>query len=132
MKRFENSNFPLFPYNKKAEIVKPLDQRLHVKKGIPIRKDVNQISSPELQLILDFDWWSPNKNVAENSPYNGPNPASARVVAAPTAPSGGVAPRPRPVPKPCPYPPAGPPVVAASPGVQIKESHCSVSLEAKV
>jgi NIMA (never in mitosis gene a)-related kinase len=134
----QNLHFPLPAYNRKAEIVRPLDQRLHVKKGIPIRKDVNLISSPELQLIADFDWWSPNKEVVPNSPYTPLNLAEPQaivppaapvqvfgppiappqvlaplivppqVLAAPIAPAQWVAPRPPPVVKPC--APAGPPV----------------------
>jgi NIMA (never in mitosis gene a)-related kinase len=56
---FRNVHLPTAAYNKRVAIVKPIEQRLHVKKGIPIRKDMNLISSPELQLITDFDWWSP-------------------------------------------------------------------------
>lgn len=56
-----NLNLPSAAYNKKPNIVKPLEQRLHMKKGVKLNKDVSVISSPELQLITDLDWWSPNK-----------------------------------------------------------------------
>jgi serine/threonine protein kinase len=54
-------SLPSAAYGKKAEIVKPLEERLHVRKGIPVRKEWPMISSPEMQQILDSDWWSPNK-----------------------------------------------------------------------
>jgi hypothetical protein len=55
-----NVHLPSAAYHKKVEIVKPLENRLHIKRGIPIRNDVTLISSPEMQLITDCDWWSPN------------------------------------------------------------------------
>ena len=60
-----NLNLPAAAYSKKGQIVKPLEQRLHMKKGVALHKDVSVISSPELQLITDLDWWSPNKNGQE-------------------------------------------------------------------
>lgn len=56
-----NMNFPNPSYGRKAEIVKPLEQRMHMKRGVPMRKELPMVSSPELQLIADLDWWSPNK-----------------------------------------------------------------------
>lgn len=57
----KNVNLPDPTYNKKANIVKPIDQRLHVKRGVPVHKRMDLVSSPELQKIADHDWWSPNR-----------------------------------------------------------------------
>lgn len=57
----KNINLPDPAYNKRANIVKPIDQRLHCKKGVPVHKKLNIVSSPELQMIADHDWWSPNR-----------------------------------------------------------------------
>jgi NIMA (never in mitosis gene a)-related kinase len=54
-------NLPNPAYGKKAEIVKPLEQRMHVKKGIPIKNSLPFVSSPELQMIAELEWWSPNR-----------------------------------------------------------------------
>lgn len=62
-----NVNLPMPTYNKKAEIVKPIETRIHVKKGAPIHKEMSDVSSPEMKLISDLDWWSPNRG--ENQPY---------------------------------------------------------------
>jgi NIMA (never in mitosis gene a)-related kinase len=51
-------NLPNCTYGKKVDIVKPLEQRMHVKKGA--KKDLPWISSPDLQLIADLELWSPN------------------------------------------------------------------------
>ena len=56
-----NVNLPNPTYNKKVEIVKPLEQRLHVKKGAPLKKDINLINSPEMKMITDLDWWAPTR-----------------------------------------------------------------------
>ena len=64
-----NVNLPMASYGKKGQIVKPLEQRLHMKKGIGFNKELALVSSPELQLITDLDWWSPNK-LENNSPPN--------------------------------------------------------------
>lgn len=56
-----NVNLPNPAYGKKAEIVKPLEQRMHMKRGAPMRKELPLVSSLELQMIADHDWWSPNK-----------------------------------------------------------------------
>ena len=62
-----NVNLPMSTYNKKAEIVKPIETRIHVKKGAPIHKEMSDVSSPEMKLISDLDWWSPNRG--GNQPY---------------------------------------------------------------
>jgi NIMA (never in mitosis gene a)-related kinase len=51
-------NLPNPTYGKKVDIVKPLEQRMHVKKGA--KKDLPWISSPDLQMIADLELWSPN------------------------------------------------------------------------
>ena len=61
-----NVNLPLPTYNKKAEIIKPIETRIHVKKGVPIRKGMEEISSPEMKLISDLDWWSPVRSSNQN------------------------------------------------------------------
>ena len=66
-----NVHLPRPMYGKRANIVKPLEQRMHLKHGAPVRKDIGQISSPELKIICDRDLWSPNKLVPSNdSPTN--------------------------------------------------------------
>jgi NIMA (never in mitosis gene a)-related kinase len=87
-----NVHLPSAAYHKKVEIVKPLENRLHIKKGIPIRNDVTLISSPEMQLITDCDWWSPNKR-GEEDPGQCPhtarrNPPAERESAEPKGPKG--------------------------------------------
>ncbi|OHS97928.1 AGC family protein kinase [Tritrichomonas foetus] len=65
-----NVNLPDAAYNKKVDIVKPMEERIHMKQGIPFRKDFGMISSPELQIVTDHDWWSPIK---VGSSYNQQN-----------------------------------------------------------
>ncbi|OHT14954.1 AGC family protein kinase [Tritrichomonas foetus] len=60
-----NVNLPNPTYNKKADIIKPIETRIHVKKGVPIRKGMEEISSPEMKLISDLDWWSPVRSSAQ-------------------------------------------------------------------
>ena len=64
-RNMRNVNLPNPSYGKKANIVKPLEQRMHLKQGAPLRKQLSQISSPELKMICDRDWWSPNKRPKE-------------------------------------------------------------------
>jgi NIMA (never in mitosis gene a)-related kinase len=79
---FRNVHLPSAAYNKKVAIVKPIEQRLHVKKGLPIRKDMNLISSPELQLITDCDWWSPTA-AGQSNEANAPQSARPSVMVDP-------------------------------------------------
>ena len=88
-----NLNLPKPVYGPKGQIVKPLEQRLHMKKGVSLHKDVSLISSPELQLIADLDWWSPNKcgyepatERNENEPPLNQRPMSQRPVLKPMPP----------------------------------------------
>jgi hypothetical protein len=38
----------------------PIAERLHVKVGAPFRgRDVSKVSTPEMRMITDEDWWSP-------------------------------------------------------------------------
>lgn len=80
-------NLPRPAYGKKPNIVKPIDQRMHVKAGAHLRRPLAVISSPELQKICDRDWWSPNKiGGQENEPENihvVEEPQSARPVMRP-------------------------------------------------
>jgi hypothetical protein len=55
-----NVALPNPAYGKKPDIVKPIEQRMHMKKGVPMYKDLPLFSSPELQMVADLDWWSPN------------------------------------------------------------------------
>ena len=66
-------NLPRGSY-KKADIVKPMEQRFHLKKGVPLKTSMQLASSPELKKIADLDWWSPNKKgqvLDENEDGNG-------------------------------------------------------------
>ncbi|OHT11014.1 AGC family protein kinase [Tritrichomonas foetus] len=56
-----NVNLPMPTYNKKADIIKPIEQRLHMKKGVPLKKEIHLVNSPEMQMITDYDWWAPTK-----------------------------------------------------------------------
>ena len=61
-----NVNLPNPAYGRRAEIVKPLEQRMHMKRGVPVKKELQLVSSPELQMIADHDWWSPNKGPGQD------------------------------------------------------------------
>jgi len=61
-----NVSLPGATYGKKGQIIKPIEQRLHMKKLTGISKEIALVSSPELQMITDFDLWSPNKIQIEN------------------------------------------------------------------
>jgi NIMA (never in mitosis gene a)-related kinase len=67
----KNVNLPNPAYGKKPDIVKPIDQRMHMKKGVPMHRDLPLFSSPELQMVADLDWWSPNRP-AEDAPPAAP------------------------------------------------------------
>lgn len=58
----KNVNLPNPSYGKKPNIVKPIEQRMHLKQGAPLRKELCMVSSPELKMIVDRDWWSPTKD----------------------------------------------------------------------
>jgi NIMA (never in mitosis gene a)-related kinase len=54
------ANFPRPSYGRRGVIIKPIAERLHVKVGAPFRgRDVSKVSTPELRMITDEDWWSP-------------------------------------------------------------------------
>jgi hypothetical protein len=54
------AHFPRPTYGRKGVIIKPIGERLHVKVGAPFRgKDISKVSTPELRMITDEDWWSP-------------------------------------------------------------------------
>jgi NIMA (never in mitosis gene a)-related kinase len=46
-------------YGKKPNVVKPLEQRIHIKNGAFGKRPLQNLSSPELRLVCDRDWWSP-------------------------------------------------------------------------
>ena len=58
----KNINLPHPAYDKNIPIIRPLEERIHIKKGYGSSKALTCISSPELQIISDFDLWSPTKN----------------------------------------------------------------------
>lgn len=60
-----NVHLPSQKYNKRPPVVKPMAERLHMKRGIPVPRqlDLAAISTPDLTLITDQDWWSPNKDI---------------------------------------------------------------------
>lgn len=66
----KNVAFPRAAYGKKIPIVRPIDQRIHIKPGYISKKELASVSSPELQLITDLDLWSPNKIGKENDSNN--------------------------------------------------------------
>jgi hypothetical protein len=47
-------------YGRSPDIVRPIEQRMHVKKGAGIKRELALVSSPELQMIADLECWSPN------------------------------------------------------------------------
>ncbi|OHT11756.1 Protein kinase domain containing protein [Tritrichomonas foetus] len=65
-----NVNLPGSMYGKQPEVVKPIAQRMHMKKNIPMNpRDLAHVSTPDMKIIADQDWWSPNKlDTAPNSP----------------------------------------------------------------
>ena len=71
----KNVNLPDPSYGKQQEGIKPIDQRMHLKKNIPMNpSDISRVSTPELKMIADQDWWSPNKiDSAPNSPRRSPD-----------------------------------------------------------
>jgi hypothetical protein len=50
-------NLPNSTYGRKVEIVKPLEQRIHVTKGF--KTELACVNSPDLQTIADLELWSP-------------------------------------------------------------------------
>lgn len=62
-----NIKFPQPMYGKRVNIVKPLEQRMQLKQGIPVKKDIRQISSPEFKVICDRDWWTPIDYSSKNN-----------------------------------------------------------------
>lgn len=52
-------------YERVVNTPRKLEERLHIQKGAPIRKLLPHVSSPELRLITDFDWWNPNMPAPE-------------------------------------------------------------------
>ena len=54
-------SFPRPSYDEPNELVKPINERLHVKGGPVREEDVDKISTRELMMVADHDWWSPNK-----------------------------------------------------------------------
>ena len=65
--QMRNVCLPPSSYDRQDATPKKLEERLHIKKGAPIRKLLPNASSPELRLITDFDWWCPNEPVPEPS-----------------------------------------------------------------
>lgn len=62
-----NVNLPDPTYNKDPDIIKPIEKRLHMKKGAPLNKNLSVVNSPEMKLITDYDWWAPTKRDMLNS-----------------------------------------------------------------
>ena len=52
--------FPKPSYHDSNERIKPINERIHVKGG-QVKKDIDNISTRELMMVADHDWWSPNK-----------------------------------------------------------------------
>jgi hypothetical protein len=78
-------------YGKKPQVVKPIEQRIHIKNGPFGKKALESLSSPELKLVCERDWWSPVKcpiseqsddEAEEESPLQKPGPPglSARLM----------------------------------------------------
>jgi NIMA (never in mitosis gene a)-related kinase len=56
------AHFPRPLYGRRNVIVKPIAERLHLKIGAPFRgRDVAKMSTPELRMVTDEDWWSPEQ-----------------------------------------------------------------------
>lgn len=56
----KSDNLPPPTYNK-ADIVKPIENRIHVKQGFQTRKEIAKMSTPDIKKISDLDLWSPNR-----------------------------------------------------------------------
>lgn len=63
-------HLPSQKYDKRPPVIKPITERMHMKKGAPIPSslDLATISTPDLALIADHDWWTPTKE--SNSAFN--------------------------------------------------------------
>ena len=59
--------FPKPSYNDSNERIKPINERIHVKGG-QVKKDIDVISTRELMMVADHDWWSPNKLKIQDVP----------------------------------------------------------------
>jgi NIMA (never in mitosis gene a)-related kinase len=57
-----NVQLPSPSYLKNPAIVKPLEERIHVKDRARMRNDIANMSSPELKQLSVKDLWSPTKN----------------------------------------------------------------------
>jgi len=53
-------------YCNRNSMVKPLGERLHCKGGA-VRAQIENLSTRELQVVSDLDWWSPNKIKSKSS-----------------------------------------------------------------
>lgn len=92
----DNVQLPSQKYNKRPPVIKPIAERMHMKKGIPIPPslDIATISTPDLTLITDQDLWSPikeqescfsksddlnhNQDIQTNNTYPPSNPVSKK------------------------------------------------------
>lgn len=58
-----NVNLPSPKYNQKQRFIfKPIEQRLRVKNGVPVQKQINNLNSPEMKFVIDHDWLAPTYN----------------------------------------------------------------------
>ena len=56
----KKADFPRPSYDDMVEVVKPIEERLHLKGGV-VKSDVSDLNTKQLMMIADHDWWSPNK-----------------------------------------------------------------------
>jgi NIMA (never in mitosis gene a)-related kinase len=68
------ANFPRPSYGRHGALVKPIGERLHMKIGAPFRaKDMTKVSTPEMRMITDEDWWSPTPIESARRPPMAPS-----------------------------------------------------------
>ncbi|EAY08972.1 AGC family protein kinase [Trichomonas vaginalis G3] len=99
--------FPAPNYEDDKDLVRPMAERLHVKGGPATEKDADLISTRELMMVADHDWWSPKKlkisdeiesDRRESKPLSQRSPSVPPIIQQPKVPII-IQPKPKPVPR---------------------------------
>jgi NIMA (never in mitosis gene a)-related kinase len=69
-------------YGKQPNIVKPLEERIHLKNRALAKKPLENLSSPELKRVCERDWWSPVKFDVEDALDEAPQPVMKQFIPA--------------------------------------------------
>ncbi|KAK8897324.1 hypothetical protein M9Y10_015266 [Tritrichomonas musculus] len=67
MMNLDNLQLPSQKYNKRPPAIMPIEKRITMKKGAPfsLSIDLSSLSTPDLTLIADRDWWARNRDVMQ-------------------------------------------------------------------